>query len=438
MNYTDTIGYLYGLQKFGIKLGLQNTRALLAALGSPHASYGTVHVAGTNGKGSTATALAALLSALGHKCGLFTSPHMTSFTERISIDGTEITEAEVVRYAGRVREAAGGGSPTFFEVVTAMAFKYFSDQGVDFAVVETGLGGRLDSTNVITPVASVITRIAMDHAEHLGTSIAEVAAEKAGIIKPGVPVVSAPQEPEAMQAIRHAAGRAGSALHVLGEGFSCNVNRVSASGINFDYHSEGLELIDMQLPATGGAYQALNASLALKALELAAPVTDEQGPVIREGFRGLRLVGRLQRVGDDPPVFLDGAHNPAAAEALAEALPVALGGGKPVMVLGIMADKDITGILAPLLPLASDIIFATPAYGRAAPAEQLGQIARGMGYQSASAASVAEALAMARRIAKRKGLCVLVAGSFYTIGEASEALGARGVLSDLREWGAAR
>ena len=198
MAYRETIAYLFGLQKQGIKFGLSTSRELLARLGDPHRRYRSVHIAGTNGKGSTAAFLARILRAAGFRTGLYTSPHLVDFTERIRVDGVAVSEDRVVELAGRARAAADGlvapdGSgpvtPTFFEVTTAMAFTHFAEAGADIAVIEAGMGGRLDSTNVITPLVSVITNIDLEHTEYLGTTIEAIAAEKAGIIKPGVPVV---------------------------------------------------------------------------------------------------------------------------------------------------------------------------------------------------------------------------------------------------------
>jgi dihydrofolate synthase/folylpolyglutamate synthase len=431
MGYRETIDYHYGLQKHGIKLGLKTPRTLLSMFGNPQDSFKSVHISGTNGKGSTAAMLSAVLKSAGFKVGLFTSPHIASFTERIRIDGGEISEGEVIALAEEVRGKAGGLNPTFFEVVTAMGFLHFKIKGVDWAVVETGMGGRLDATNVIRPAAAVITSIALDHREFLGESIGEIAREKAGIIKGGVPVVTAPQDPAAMDMIEVAAGERGSPLYAAGRDFSFMIKTEEPFQIRFDYQSGALRLPDIVLPLSG-AYQALNASLAIKAFELVSGDARSARGIIRDGLSSLKWPGRLELVAENPPVVIDGAHNPAAAEALASALKAGLlkGGRKMVLVMGVMADKDLEGVMRPLLPLASEVIFTAPDYGRAAAPQELARCAGALGFKSKTAPSVKEAMRMARAF----NSLVLVTGSFYTIGEAKEALGGTGSLARLREW----
>lgn len=431
MGYRETIDYLYGLQKHGIKLGLETPRTLLSMFGNPQDSFKSVHISGTNGKGSTAAMLSAMLSGAGFRAGLFTSPHIVSFTERIRINNEEISEGEVIALAEEIRGKTGGLSPTFFEVVTAMGLLHFKRNGVDWAVVETGMGGRLDATNVIRPATTVITSIALDHREFLGESIGEIAREKAGIIKGGVPVVAAPQEPAAMEMINIKAEEKGSALYVAGRDFSFKVKAEEPSGVRFDYQSGKLRLTDIAL-SLPGSYQALNASLAIKAFELVLEDARRAGEVIRTALRSLRWPGRLELVAEDPPVIIDGAHNPAAADALAAALKAGLlkSGREMVLVMGVMADKDLEGVMRPLLPLASEVIFTAPNYGRAASPQELARAAEALGFRSKTAPSVKEAI----RTARAFGCLVLVTGSFYTIGEAKEALGSTGSLPRLREW----
>jgi dihydrofolate synthase/folylpolyglutamate synthase len=429
-DYKGTIDYLYGLQRHGIKLGLRNITELLRRLGDPQEAFASAHIAGTNGKGSTAHALVSILKASGARAGLFTSPHLVSFTERMEVDGAEIPEEDVIRLARKVREAAGEMNPTFFEVVTAMGFLYFAEKAVEWAVVETGMGGRLDATNSLSPRVTIITPVALDHAEFLGSTLEEVAREKAGIIKENAPVVVAPQGPEAMRVIRARAGEMKAPLHVAGEDFAFSITNRGAEGLTFDYSSGSLALNALRVPLVGD-YQALNASLAVRAFELVAGDAGEGA--VREGLLGMRPPGRLELIRHEPPVYLDGAHNPAAAEALARALEGL--GMRPVMVIGVMGDKDVEGILAPLLPLAEGAIFASPGYGRSAPAERLLGSARALGYEGETAPTVREAL----EAALARGKPVLVTGSFFTIGEAKEALlgAAPSRIARLGEWQAA-
>ncbi len=436
-NYEGTIDYLYGLQRHGIKLGLRNITEILSRLGSPQEAFNSTHIAGTNGKGSTAFALAELLGASGKRAGLFTSPHLVSFTERLRVGGEEIAEDDVVRLASVIRESTSDLNPTFFEVVTAMGFQYFGEQGVRWAVVETGMGGRLDATNSLKPSVTVITSIALDHKEFLGEGIEDIAREKAGIIKEGVPAVTAPQEPAALKVLRSTAKRMGAPLYIAGEDFTYNITAHGPDGITFNYESEGFSLEDLSL-SLSGEYQALNAALAVKAFTLMIDSSAANERAIRDGLSLTRPPGRLERISDDPPVFIDGAHNPAASRALVGALKEHIKDGeRPVIIIGAMSDKDLTGILEPLLPLAEGIVLTAPGYGRAAAPEELLECARALGYDGTVAPTVAEAL----KVAMQGTRPVLVTGSFFTIGEAKEALSrGRGPLSRvarLGEWQAA-
>ena len=442
MRYDEALKYLYSLQKHGIKLGLENPKALLKALGMPKGLFtpskqstpcSFVHVAGTNGKGSTCAALASIFRAAGFKTGLFTSPHLLSFTERISVNGVQISRDDVVRLAGEVAETVKrklpGMSPTFFEVVTAMGFLYFREHGVQKAVIETGMGGRLDATNVITPEVSVITPVSMDHMEFLGGTLEKIAAEKAGIIKKSVPLVLAPQPDEAMRVMEKAAARKRARIYAYGKDFSANLIDISAGGIRFDYISPDFELRDISFPLPG-RFQSVNASVAATAARLAG-INDEEA--IRKGLEHTELPGRFELLAEKPETRLDGAHNPEAARALAALVKELYPGREIVLVAGIMADKDIRGVLEALLPLASKAVFTAPAYGRAAAPELLAEFARGLGYNEFECiAAVPDALARARSLAGADGL-VLIAGSFYTAGEAKEVSAGGGTLTGLRE-----
>lgn len=435
MKYAATIEYLYGLQKYGMKFGLDNMKRLMSLLGNPHTSFRSVHVAGTNGKGSTSAMIESMLRTSGMKTGLFTSPHLVSFTERIRINGTEIAEGDVIDLAAEVKSAADGIEdfcPTFFEVVTAMAFLFFSKEKVEWAVIETGMGGRLDATNIIMPEASVITSIAMDHSEFLGRTIREIAGEKAGIIKGAVPVITAAQQPEAMDVLRRRAAETGSALSCADEHFSAEMVSDSPEGISFNYYGQK-DYTGLQLPLAGD-HQVRNAGVAIRTVEVLSERCSGPDPDIRSGLKQLRWPGRLEMIKDVPPVLIDGAHNPAAAVVLARYLEKLLTSRyrRIILVAGVMADKDIPGILGPLLPLAAEIICASPAYGRAAAPDHLAAHAAAMGYNASQAISIAEAINMAERRCK-PGDLIVITGSFYTIGEAKETLVQKGVLSRLRE-----
>jgi dihydrofolate synthase/folylpolyglutamate synthase len=435
MSYPRTIEYLYSLQKHGMKFGLDNIRKLMSVFHNPQGSFRSVHVAGTNGKGSTSAMIESVLRTAGVKTGLFSSPHLISFTERIRINGEEITEHDVITLAEEVRAAAekiDDFSPTFFEVVTAMAFLHFRKAGVEWAVMETGLGGRLDATNVIVPEVAVMTRIGIDHCEFLGKTLREIASEKAGVIKDGVPVVSASQEEAAMEVIRRKAAERGSQLFTYGESFEAELISESLDGISFRYTGEG-RTKDLSV-SLAGRHQMINGSVAVKTAEILM----EKYPAMRcdvgKGLSTVQWPGRLEMVNDDPPVLIDGAHNPQAASALSVYLKeVALSRFKRIiLVVGAMGDKDIEGILGPLLPIASEILFTAPAYGRSAPPQRLAAEAAAKGYSSIIVPGVAEAVKKAEEMSL-PGDLVVITGSFYTLGEAIESLGNKGVLTRLRE-----
>jgi dihydrofolate synthase/folylpolyglutamate synthase len=436
INYNDTIDYLYRLQKHGIKLGLENTMQLLSLLGNPQGSFRSIHVAGTNGKGSTSSMIASVLSSAGFRTGLFTSPHMVSFTERIKIDGVEIEEREVVGLTSEIREVIESAQrsaiddqpsflPTFFEFVTAMGFLYFKRRGVEWAVVETGMGGRLDATNVLIPEVSVVTNIGRDHREFLGETLREVAGEKAGIIKRGIPVVSSSQEPEAMRVIAEKAAQQGASLFVFGKDFIAHPRDIDRYGATFDY--EGKEqLNEIHIPLTG-IHQVENASVAVKTMELIIEKGAFPPRFIKEGIALTQWQGRLELVkGEDCncDFLIDGAHNPSASRALANSLAEYFipSYEKVILILGVMGDKDMEGIIAPLLPLASELIFTAPAYDRAASPEKLAACARKRGFSSTVTETVKDAMDKAVRMTPERTL-VVITGSFYTIGEAKIHLG---------------
>ncbi len=445
MSYSAAIEYLYGLQKHGIKLGLDKTEAILSLVGNPHKKLRCIHVAGTNGKGSVSAMTASILRSYGFRVGLFTSPHLVSFTERIRVDDEDISESEVSELTEEVRSAIERAdadlNPTFFEVVTAVAFIYLVRKKVDWAVIETGMGGRLDATNVISPVVSVITNISCDHREFLGESLSAISAEKAGIIKYGVPVVSAAQQKDAEDVIAAAALEKSAPLFVYGRDFSGALRSTGIEGTYFDY-SDGTAKLERLFTPLAGDYQVVNSSLAVKAVSLAIGKKgkhsyEEKGEqAVRKGLAATRWRGRLELVSSDPMVIVDGAHNAEAASALAGFISGHMADKKIILVLGIMADKDIKDILDALLPVAAEIIFTAPAYSRAESPQRLAGLARSAGFENVRFAdTVPDALAEAKELQSAAGsaAAVIITGSFYTTGEALEALGERSVLSTLRE-----
>ena len=441
MGYAAAIDYLYGLQKHGIKLGLDNTVKLLSLFNNPQEKFYSIHIAGTNGKGSTSAMIASILQTAGFKTGLFTSPHLVSFTERIRVNNEEITESDVVSLAEEIRfkiqDSRFKLNPTFFEFVTVMGLLYFKRKNIDWAVVETGMGGRLDATNVLLPEASVITSINYDHSEFLGNTISAIAEEKAGIIKDGVPVITSAQEPSVMDAIKKKTEEKNAGLFIYGRDFSAAIKTEDTSGSVFNYNGgNNFEDLVISLP---GRHQVLNAALALKTIEIVSKKSSHHASrithhAIRNGLGNIKWQGRLEFISKEPPILIDGAHNPSAATILADSLKEIFFRvyRRIILVVGIMSDKDIRGIMAPLLPLAAEIILTAPAYERAASPDVLSGHAISLGFSCRKAYGVADALTMAREI-YREGDLIVITGSFYTIGEAKEILGEKGVLSRLRE-----
>ncbi|HMK56227.1 MAG TPA: folylpolyglutamate synthase/dihydrofolate synthase family protein [Dissulfurispiraceae bacterium] len=442
MSYRASIDYLYSLQKHGIKLGLEKTGKILSLIGNPQTTFRSIHVAGTNGKGSVSAMTASILMAHGYKVGLFTSPHLVSFTERVRINDAEISEAEVAALTDEIRAKIAlfeeDLTPTFFEVVTAMAFAYFARCNIDWAVIETGMGGRLDATNIVVPAVSVITRIDHDHHEFLGETITRISGEKAGIIKYGVPVISSAQLPEAMRVISSAAHEKNTTLHVFGSDFNSSIRATDMEGTRFDY-SDAHTVVENLLTPLAGEYQAENAAVAIKAALTATNQTVADSAVqIRAGLEATKWRGRLELVRADPPIIVDGAHNAAAAAVLADFISNHFQGRKIVMVIGIMADKDVADIVRVLLSVANEAVLTSPAYSRAESPQRLAAVARSAGFNNVHvSASVHDALVVAKRLQSElsEGLpaAMIITGSFYTAGEALEILGERAVLGTLRE-----
>ncbi len=417
MTYQQILTHIYGLARFGMKPGLGRIRSILSALSNPQDTPRVIHVAGTNGKGSTAAFLSSILTAAGHGTGLFTSPHLMAFTERIRVNGAEISGEEVISLAQRVFSAAPPDA-TFFEIATAMSYLYFAEREVDAAIMEVGMGGRLDATNAVEGVLSLISPISLDHCQYLGNSIASITSEKAGIIKPGRPVAVAEQDAEAMGIITGICGRLNCALFSYGRDFSSEWKDDGLSYYGLKLHLEGLR------PGIPGAYQSGNAALALCASEL----LDEQGMTVtaeaaRKGIEEAFWPGRMESFPGPPRIMLDGAHNPAGARALAEALK-RVPRQRLILIIGVVGDKDVNGILMPLIPLAHRIITVTPAIARGLPSSELATACRTLGYAAEDAGDVPSGIRTGSSMAGRDDL-ILVCGSLFTVGEARAIMLAR-------------
>lgn len=408
MDYQQSLAYLFGLQRFGIKLGLSNIQTLLTRLDNPEKAMRIVHVAGTNGKGSVSAATALILQSAGFRTGLYTSPHLHSFTERIRIDGEAVSEPEMVALVDEIRAVVGSIPVTFFEFTTAMALLHFKRKNVEFAVLEVGMGGRLDATNAVFPVVSVITPICCDHAEHLGPDLATIAGEKAGIIKPGVPVVIASQQPESKNVLLARAAELEAPVSLWGRDF-----RIDEHAQCFDFFSSILTLRDLS-PGLAGAHQRENLAVALDvAVLLRSRGVTLPEQALRNGVENVCWPGRLEWWGGQRQVLIDGAHNHGGAQALARYLD-SLGSVKVRWVVGIKGPRLPDDILDPLLPYTACLYATLPPVDQGVEPGKLVQRARRSGVSAATYASPAEAMTTA--LADRgEGEIVLVAGSLFLV-----------------------
>ena len=407
MNYQDTLEYLYNsapmFQQVGAgayKEGLENTRALDAHFRHPHEHFHSLHIAGTNGKGSCSHTLAAILQSAGYRVGLYTSPHLVDFRERIRVNGQPISKDYVIRFVEEERAFFEPLSPSFFELTTAMAFKYFADEKVDVAVVEVGLGGRLDCTNIIHPDLCIITNISLDHTQFLGHTLAQIAGEKAGIIKPGIPVVIGETTPETRPVFCQKAQEEGAPIHWAEE-----------EGHENDYPGLSFEL--------KGLYQEKNRRTLLTALsilkEIGYRLTEND---IRQGFAHVveltGLMGRWQKLQDSPTLICDTGHNTGGIAYIAQQLRA-----QPChrlhIVLGMVNDKDIRGVLA-LLPHEADYYFTQASVKRALPADELARLGTEAGLKGEAFANVPAAV----RAAQKRSLpedFIFVGGSTFVVAD---------------------
>lgn len=411
--YRDALRYLYGLQKYGIKFGLSKTANLLKSFGNPHIGRSYVHIAGTNGKGSVGAMLASILKESGLKVGLYTSPHLVRFTERFRINDREIDPDKVAGLVEEVKEAGVDYEPpTFFEAVTAMALVFFAREKTDIDVVEVGMGGRLDATNVITPLVSVITNISKEHEEFLGSRLIDIAGEKAGIIKEGVGVATAVTQRPVITLFETLCREKKARLWRVGNDVRYRLTRKG-----FYYYGMGRRLIRLELGLAGG-YQARNAALAL----LTAEILEEKGLSIHtkhivNGLKHARWPGRMHVVSERPTILVDGAHNPWAVRSLARSIGEEFRFRRLIVVLGVMEDKATRAILRNIVPLSDYAIYSRPDYYRAAEPERLWKEAAHLGVPGEVAATLPQALERAKEISSSSDI-VVVTGSLFTAGEA--------------------
>jgi len=414
MTYAEALSSLLSLQRFGIQPGLERIHALLDRLDHPERKFRIVHVGGTNGKGSVAVMVAAVLQAAGLRVGLYTSPHLCSFRERIRVDARAISPVAVARGFERLLPALELVAPTFFEASTALALAHFADSAVEVAVLEVGMGGRWDATTVGTPEVSVLTRIDYDHQAYLGWSLREIAGEKAAIIRSGLAVAAA-QTRDVKEILVAQAQTARVPLLVEGDELGVSATRNDLAGQRLALRGPGWMMTDLFLPLLG-SFQSQNALLALAAVKAIGSAGITIGDAaIREGFSRVRWPGRFQLVGRNPLVILDGAHNPAGAHALASSLNYYFGSAPLTLILGISSDKDKAGILKCLAPLAHRLILTAACNPRAAPSQELQALLPPMEGRVELASSPAEALRLALDVPTSTTVCV--AGSLFLVAD---------------------
>lgn len=425
MSYQQILDYLYAQLPMYHRIGavaykkdLGNTYALLEHLGNPQQKFQSIHVGGTNGKGSTSHMLSAILQAKGFKTGLYVSPHYRDFRERIKINGQYISRQFVIDFVEKMKPIIAEVQPSFFELTVAMAFEYFAQRKVDVAVIEVGLGGRLDSTNVITPVLSVITNISFDHMQFLGDTLPEIAAEKAGIIKPGVPVVIGETHPESAPVFMATAIEKNAPITFADQHVQVNLLAENLSHSFFEVLNDGMVLYPDLAVNLHGNYQILNVQTVLQAVSKLPKAWEIDDQAIATGLKDLvpltRFMGRWQLLGQNPTIIADSAHNEAGIQLAMQQL-VKIPRQKLHLVIGVVRDKDLAKML-PQLPADGIYYFAKPDIPRGLEAEVLQKAAAEQGRKGKAYSSVKNALKAARRHAQKDDL-IYVGGSIFVLAE---------------------
>jgi dihydrofolate synthase/folylpolyglutamate synthase len=428
LSYRDSIDFLFNLERSGIKLGLDRTVNLLSAIGNPHHSFKSIHIAGTNGKGSVACFLNSILYHNGLATGLFTSPHLVDYRERIRTNGRSISQSAVAGLVSELRQPVLDAGASYFEATTALAFEHFRRQGVEAAAVEVGMGGRLDSTNVLSPLVSCITSIDLDHVNYLGWTLPKIAREKAGIVKPGVPVVCGGLSGRASSTINRIARARGTTVLEMGKDAAVKTLTTGLQGSRFEFKGlGGRRVLDIRMP---GLHQIANAALAV----LVAEVLNRRGMkitgrAIRSGLREAVWPGRFHVLRRRPLIVCDAAHNASGAGMLAESLR-AIGFRSDLTVFAVLRDKDYEEMLSALAPCSGGFVFTKPVTKRALPLYKLKKAGRELGIRHTALSSIDGALEHTLASVPRDGN-ILICGSLFAIGEAMTFLGIKPHLSKL-------
>lgn len=424
MNYQEALQFLESPSRFSPRLGLERIKAFLEELGSPEEKFPSILIGGTSGKGSSCKMIEAVLTKAGYKVGLFTKPHLQSYRERISLGGELISKEdltslveEIIPFAEKIGKT-DLGFPTYFEMGVALAFKYFAQKKVDLAVVEVGMGGRFDATNVLKPLLCGITEIGFDHEKYLGNSLAQIAFEKAGIIKPGIPVVFSRQEPEAMEVLKRIANER-KALQIPGVARAEGPLSFSLAGQIINLRGQSREFEGIFLPLLG-EHQINNASFALTCLEAIKETgfSWKDGD-FRRGFSELRWPGRIEILSQSPLIVIDGAHNPSKAGALSRAIKDYFSFNRLIVILGVSKDKDLKGILCQFKSFEPYVLASAASSGRAFKPSEIAGACLDMGIKAREFPEVETALRKAIEISE-EGDLILVTGSIYVAGEARD------------------
>lgn len=422
MNYNEALQFIHESHKFGMRLGLDNIKKLLELLGNPQNNLKIIHVAGTNGKGSTCSFISSILKESGYKVGLYTSPFLETFTERIRVNGENISEEEVGKIVSLIKEkieimvSEGYSYPTEFEIVTAMAFYYYNQEKVDFVALEVGLGGRYDATNVIDkPVVSAITSISLDHTGILGDTLAKIAFEKGGIIKEDCPTIVYPQQEEASEVIKNICAEKKSKY------IECDFKNIEikSSNINsqiYNCNINGKELRDLEIKLIGD-HQIKNSIVALNVIEYLndIKITNISEENIRKGLLETKWPGRIEKISENPMFIIDGAHNEEGAKSLANSIDKYFENKNKILVIGMLEDKDIDSVLDLLIPKFNKVITTTPDNPRAIDANKLKEKIERYNIEVTCKPNIKEAVDYALEISNKDDV-IISAGSLYMIG----------------------